>query len=167
MALETLAPSPGSALCKTLNISVCLLSCKMGMTDTTRLLGCDVPQYSKRTPSSARCTGSFNVWGPKAQEWGLWASAVPKRPWGTSTPLDLPCQPGQSQCSIWVQKGHLVHSHTQNKQPGRARTDKTAALGCLKVFRSQVMVSGTGFRRRQARSAAPQPLPQGPCPTLP
>lgn len=31
LALETLAPSPSSAFYKTLDVSACLLSCKMGM----------------------------------------------------------------------------------------------------------------------------------------
>lgn len=81
MALETLGLSRGPTLYKTLKVPACLLSCKMGMTDTntTCLPGYNVPPLPGEAPRG------LSIWGPTVQEEGLWVQAVLG---GPGAPLD-------------------------------------------------------------------------------
>lgn len=159
LALETLGPSCGPALYKTLKVPACLLSCKMGMSDTntTRLPGYDVPPLPGEVPRG------LSIWGPRVQEEGLWAPAVLR---GPGAPLDAwTCQASLASPSIdGMQKGPSSTATTPRaSSQGERRVDETAALGHLKMLRSQVRVSEASFRGRRPRTAIHTPAQALPC----
>lgn len=100
-------------------------------------------------PPPGEAPRGLSIWGPTVQEEGLWVPAVlggpgaPLDPWTCQASLASPSTDG-------MQKGPPCTATTPRaSSQGERQIDKTAALGHLKMLRSQVRVSEASFRGRR------------------